>query len=578
MKRQARGATALPVNPSWIAAVLVLVFFLMVVTAAAGKSATYDEAVHIHSGWRILTQGDYAINHEHPPLMKMLAALPLVLMDLEAPRTEVRREADQWQAAHEFVYHVNDGDGVLAAARLPIALLAAAMALVVYRLVASWYGVRAGLVALALLVFEPNILAHSGLVTTDLGMTAMTVFTVGAFVTWMRTGAKRWLWITSASLGLSLLTKFTAVLLGPVLAVLGATWILLGADRGSRAGPMQWRGATPRWKELIVSLALIVAGGTLVLNLVYGFSGTFSSLRDFTPESERFRTMAAGAFGGVPLPLPVEYVRGFDHAEASGQRWWAYLFGEHSMTGWRHYYLAAIAVKTPIQLLLLASVGILAATVLFARLTPDGEAIHRSHALLPMLVALVFVAAFTFSVNLKNIGLRYVLPVYPFLCMLGGLAARLRFPRIAASWVVIPLVVWQAAVAAWIHPDFLTFFNLTVGGPARGAEVLLDSNLDWGQDLKGLGAYIRQRGIDRIYVDYFGRGCKRYYGVTSTPDFEGGLIAVSATNLKGVYDEDKERYGFLDGVAPVAVIGRSIFVYDAPRPVDWRPRGGQTED
>ena len=578
MKRQARGPRPLPFNPSWIVAPLVLVFVLTVVTAAARKSATYDESVHIYSGWRILTQGDFAINHEHPPLMKMLAALPLMPLDLKAPPTAVSREVDQWQAAHEFVYHVNDGDSVLAAARLPIALLAAAMALVLYRLVASWYGVRAGLVALALLVFEPNILAHSGLVTTDLGMTAMTLFTVGSFVTWLRTGAKRWLWSTGALLGLAFLTKFTAVLLGPVLAVLGAAWILLGENRGPHAGAAQRRGAAQRWKELVVALAVVVAVGTLVLNLVYGFSGTFSSLRDFTPESERFRTMAAGPFGGVPLPLPVEYVRGFDHAEASGQRWWAYLFGEYSMTGWRHYYLAAIAVKTPIQLLLLAIAGVLAATVLFARLPADGESIPRFHALLPLLVALVFLAAFTFSVNLKNIGLRYVLPVYPFLCMLGGLATRLRVPRIAAAWIVIPLLVWQAAIAAWIYPDFLTFFNLTVGGPARGAEVLLDSNLDWGQDLKGLGEFIRRRGIDRIYVDYFGRACRRYYGVTSTPDFEGGWIAVSATNLKGVYDQDKQRYRFLDGLTPEAVIGRSIFVYDAPRPADWRPRGGQTED
>ena len=396
----------------------------------------------------------------------------------------------------------------------------------------------------------------------------MTLFTVGAFVTWLRTGSRRWLWITGVLLGASFLAKFTAVLLPPVLGVLGAAWILLGTSR---------RGPAPGWKDLLVSLALIVAIGTLVLNLLYGFSGTFSSLRDFTPESERFRVMAEGIFGGVPLPLPVEYLRGFDHAEASGQRWWAYLFGEHSTTGWRHYYLAAIAVKTPIQLLLLAAAGALAATLFLGRLAGDERAIPRFVALLPILVLAVFLAAFTFSANLKNIGLRYVLPVYPFLCMLGGLAVRLRLPRFGV-WAVVALVVWQAAIAVWIYPDFLTFFNLTVGGPAHGAEVLLDSNLDWGQDLKGLGAFIRKRGIDRIYVDYFGRACKRYYGVSSTDDFEGGWIAVSATNLKGVYDEDKNRYRFLEGVVPEAVIGGSIFVYNVPRPVDWRPRGGEAGD
>jgi len=574
--KRARAGSPLPVNPSWVVAALVALFALIIVTAAAGKSATYDEAVHIYSGWRILTHGDFAINHEHPPLMKTIAALPLLGMNLKPPPTEVRREADQWEAAHEFVYHVNDGDTVLGAARLPIALLAAAMALTLYRLAASWFGVLPGLAALGLLCFEPNILAHAGLVTTDLGMTAMTLFTVGAFATWLRTRSRRWLWTTSLLFGLSLLTKFTAVLLGPVLALLGVAWIALGGG-ASRAGSAP--GGVPLgWKELLVSLASVVAGGTLVLNLFYGFSGTFSSLDDFAHESERFRVMAEGPFGGVPLPLPLEYVRGFDHAEASGQRWWAYLFGEHSMTGWRHYYLAAIAVKTPLPLLLLAASGVLAGALVARRLAPGAGEVPRFVALLPSLVVLVFLGAFTFSANLKNIGLRYVLPVYPFLCMLGGLGVRLRPPGRAAAWLVAALLAWQAAAAAWIYPDFLAFFNLTVGGPARGAEVLLDSNLDWGQDLKELGAFIRRRGIDRIHVDYFGRGCKRYYGVTDTPDFEGGWIAVSATHLKGVYDEDKDRYRFLDGVVPEAVIGRSIFVYHVPRPDDWRPRGAPAGD
>ncbi|HET9480585.1 MAG TPA: hypothetical protein VFP98_02425, partial [Candidatus Polarisedimenticolia bacterium] len=104
-----------------------------------------------------------------------------------------------------------------------------------------------------------------------------------------------------------------------------------------------------------------------------------------------------------------------------------------------------------------------------------------------------------------------------------------------------------------------------------------DSNLDWGQDLKGLGRYIKEKRIDRIYVDYFGRACLKYYGVTSTPDFEGGAIAVSATNLKGVYSDDKDRYRFLWSRPPVAVIGGSIFVYDAPRPDGWRPKPGALE-
>ena len=122
-----------PLTPPRCAAALLVIFFLLVTTAAARKSATYDESVHIYSGWRILTAGDFSTNHEHPPLMKALAAIPLLFMHVNPPRSEVRREVDEWSVAHEFVYHVNDGDRILAAARLPITLLATLLAYVMYR-------------------------------------------------------------------------------------------------------------------------------------------------------------------------------------------------------------------------------------------------------------------------------------------------------------------------------------------------------------------------------------------------------------------------------------------------------------
>ncbi|HEY3175809.1 MAG TPA: glycosyltransferase family 39 protein [Candidatus Polarisedimenticolia bacterium] len=543
------------------AGALLVLFFLTVTIAVSTKSATYDESVHIFSGWRILTAGDFATNHEHPPLMKALAAIPVALSGAAPPKAAMRREVDEWNVSHDFVYHANDGDRMLARTRLPVALLATLLAWALYRYAAAAFGPAAALVALALLVSEPNILAHSGLVTTDLGITALTFFTFAAFVTWLRTRASAWLYGTGLLFGLALLTKFTAILLAPIL-------ILTGAIHA-------WMEGTKRRGDLARAPAVIGLVGLFVLNLGYGFSGSFSSLRSFPPESETFRARAAGPFGGLPLPLPVEYVRGYDHAEAGGQLWWAYLFGEHSRTGWRHYYLAALAVKTPLPLLAMALAGLLLcprAAGSPRQGAAGAAAIRPADALLPVAPILVYLAAFTLSGNLKNIGLRYILPLYPFLCLMAALAARALWSRIRARRAIIALTAWQLLVAAWMYPDYLTFFNLTVGGPSHGAEVLLDSNLDWGQDLKGLGRYIKDHRIERIYVDYFGRACKRYYGVTSTPDFTGGWIAVSATNLRGVYADDKERYRFLWDLTPAARIGGSIFVYDVPRPEGWTPK------
>jgi len=319
-----------------------------------------------------------------------------------------------------------------------------------------------------------------------------------------------------------------------------------------------------------VLLPVLAAGlvAVVVLNAGYGFDGSFTSLSAMKLESSSFKSWAGGALGKIPIPAPASFVAGFDHAEAGGQRWWSYLMGEHSMTGWRSYYLVALAVKTSIPLMLLALAGLLLA---------KGAGVTT----LPRLVLLclppaLLLGSFTFSSNLKNIGLRYVLAVYPFLCLLGGLgaAALIRRRRKLAPAAAAILLAWAGVAEARIYPDHLAYFNEAAGGPDGGRWWLLDSNIDWGQDLKGLGAWMKQRGMDEIYLDYFGRACPAYYGIRAKADFTGGWLAVSATNLAGVYSKDKHRYDFLQGVRPEAVIGHSIFVYDVALPAGAAPLRG----
>ncbi|MBI3450576.1 MAG: hypothetical protein HY049_16900 [Acidobacteria bacterium] len=545
-----------------------IAFVALAFTAASTKSATYDEGVHLLAGYRILTASDCEFNHEHPPLMKALAALPVVITGAAAPLDPwtYRRESDEWALSHNWLYHANDGDRLLRLGRLPIAIaggllaaLVAATALSVAGPLGAAAATGAAGAAALLFAMEPNLLAHGALVTTDMGMTLLFFAATIAFERCLRsngTAARAWAGGAGAIFGLGLLAKFTAILLGPCFAAMGAASIGLARAR---------RGA---WRELGIALAIAAGVALLVLNAGYAFHGSFSSLRSMKLESDSMRERAKGPLGAIPLPAPASWISGYDHAEAGGQRWWSYLMGMHSMTGWRGYYLVALLVKTSIPLLALALSGV----VFAARGAPE----TRRRAAILCISPVLLLAAFTVSGSLKNIGLRYVLPVYPFLCLLGALGAvalwRLkgRAGRVAAA----VLLVWAVGAEARTYPDQLTYFNEIAGGPAGGRWWLLDSNLDWGQDLKGLGAWIRARGVSKIFVDYFGRACPRAYGVQSTKDFEGGLLAISATNLEGVYREERGRYDFLAGVAPVATIGHSILVYDVPRPEGWRPLPG----
>ncbi len=605
-------------------------FFLLSQTAASTKSAVYDEPVHLLSGYRILTAWDHDFNHEHPPLMKLLAAVPLVVTGEAKPLEPwaPKREADQWPLSHRWLHRVNDADRLLGLGRMPIALAGACLALLVFmatKRAASFSreggeraGLAAGCAATALFAVEPNLLAHGSLVTTDMGMALFYFAVAVAFWSFLETRVTGWLLATGVLWGLGLLAKFTAVVLVALLPVMAVAYVALeargrvstarsrraaggrkrragrrapAANRGGEGGgaalpgevrtpganqngllrrlwsrPLPWSvERVGRGWSLTASIAAIAVVALLTLNAGYGFDGTFTTLRGMELESASVKRWAGGLAGSVPLPIPAPFVAGYDHAEAGGQRWWSYLMGEHSMTGWWYYYLVALLVKSPIPLLLLATAGLVLARR--AGLL-SGQALAMA-ALPPALL----LAAFTFSGNLKSIGLRYVLSVYPFLCLLGGIGA----VALWRSWrpygraALLLLLVWAVSAEARIYPHHLTYFNEIAGGPDGGRWWLLDSNIDWGQDLKGLGLWMRENGVETIFLDYFGRGSPRYYGIRTQRRFEGGYIAVSATRLASVYRGEKARYDFLKGVEPVAVIGNSIFVYNVPRPAGWEP-------
>ncbi len=565
----------------WPAAAGAALFLALSWSASTTKSATFDEGVHLLSGFRILTEDDYRFNHEHPPLMKMLAAAPLLMTGAARPLENwtYSGEGDQWPLAHEWLYHRNDGDRLLRLARLAIAasgaLLAAVLFFAVRRAAGSGRGARAGgrtagraalgagAAAVLLCAVEPNLLAHASLVTTDMGMALF--FFCGAAAWWrfLESGRLSWLLASGGVWGLEMAAKFTGVILGPVFLAMGAAWILWPdpAARDRRRG-----------RELLTlarSLAVITLVALAVLAASYGFEGIFTPLRSLHLESATFVTLAAGPLGGLPLPVPSPFVWGFDHAAAGGETWPSYLMSEYSQTGWRHYHLVALAVKSSIPLLLLAAAGLL--------LGGRAGASARSRWLFLLLPPALLLGAFTLLPGVKNIGLRYVLGVMPFLCALGGLGA-------AALWGLAPRAGKAAAVIllaaaglseAFTWPDHLAYFNAIAGGPEGGRRWLADSNLDWGQDLKGLGKWMKRNGVASIYLDYFGRGCPAYEGIQTEKDFEGGPIAVSVTNLVGVYRAgDRDRYQFLSGQEPVASIGHSILVWNVPRPPGWKPKPG----
>jgi hypothetical protein len=246
----------------------------------------------------------------------------------------------------------------------------------------------------------------------------------------------------------------------------------------------------------------------------------------------------------------------------------AFLMGCTSDHGWWYAIPVALALKTPIALLLLLA----AAALRLASQWDRSRWRAAAFLLLPALAVIGF-----FSLRQASIGLRYVLPAVPFLLVFAsGVLAPVPRARPARA-VLLGLLSWYVGASLFIHPHYLAYFNEIAGGPSRGYRLLVDSNLDWGQDLPGLAQFMRERGVESVHLSYFGSDAPARYGIRYDwlPSFElerpasqsetelprRGWFAISATNLQGLYLPQPETFAWLREREPVAEIGYSIFVY-----------------
>ena len=550
-----------------------LLFAILCLGSYTRKSATYDEPLHLAHGFNALTTGDYRLDPGHPPFARVLAALPLlaekvVAVDaaaIDAANPDSWTPVQQNSIAHRFLYVDNDADRLLYRARFMSVLLGIVLGGLIFLWARECLGPVPAAAAVFFLAFEPNLLAHFGLVTTD---ASLTCFVFGAIYFLWRTCRR-------ASPGnivglvlffvLAILTKFSALLLVPLVA-----WLL--AD------------AVFRRRSLTVARALVI--GIVLAASTWGSIWAAYGFR-YAPsfnESWTFRYNAdPRVAGAAPVVsaivgrvdhlhlLPNGFSQGLLITQALSKSRNAFMAGDYSKTGWWSFFPLAICIKTPIALLVLS-----AAALVLWRLSKNGaDGTAALFITAPIVVFLGFAV-----VSKINIGLRHVLMIYPFLIMMAaftvrealssrGRAGRIGLATFAMLWILEFGIVYP-------HP--LAFFNTLVGGPARGAEYLVDSNLDWGQDLKELKRWMISRNINELSLAYFGTADPRYYGISciflpGSPPFIPvewqraprlpGYVAVSATLMSGAYVDERRRdfYKPLLALTPAASIGHSINVY-----------------
>ncbi len=506
------------------------------------KSPTADEfSHHIANGYSYLKTGDFRMNPASPPLPRMLSAMPLLWMNAKTSWEDFSwKTGNSQEFARKFFYVWNDqADDFIFWARVPNVLLSVIFGLVLFFWSRSLFGNTAALGSVMLYGFCPDILAHSGLATADLPVAFFFFLTLVSFYFYLRKPGNALLVATGLFAGLTFLSKFSAVLLLPVLLL-----VVIFSGKLKSVSPAK------------VLLFLFICFFTV-------WAGYFFELKPLlknTPDPDK-KIAVYQKIGGERLvrfaektPVPFSTfssaVVSMAYTRARGTH--AYLMGKWSDKGWWYYYFVAFVVKNTIPFLILGVLGIGVSTKLrWDRLT-------QSILLIP--IAFFFIVTFP---DKAQAGIRYFLPVYPFFIMLGGLAFAYLWDQKhkAIKGLALLLISWHVAEALWIFPHYLSYFNQLAGGPGNGYRWLRDSNVDWGQDLKNLAAEARKARYSEVVLFYPWPASPEYYKIPyrtfTSEEFKRPKKAVYAISVH-----------FLDGVAwtreftPSKKIGYSIFIYD----------------
>lgn len=518
-------------------AVMLAVQAVVLTLTATRLTMTHDEYWHIPVGLLNWKTGRFDFEPLNPPLLRMWATWPLLFSSAESPRTEPTNDLNRF--GDEFLAANNSSiDRFVVIARLPIIWLTVATGVLLARWAWEWHGPWAACLVTWLWTRDPTVLAHGSLVTTDAGGAAFWIVTL--FATWRfaQRPTTRNAVVAGALLGFAQAAKFTNVLLVPLVVGL---WC---AERwqNSTVEPLSSRVAFRRWGVLLLS-------AWLCLNAAYLFRGFGTASKDFPLASQSARAwqQRLGPLAALPVPLPRDYVSGIDRQKAVMEcKHAVFLDGEVSTHGFRHYYLMTLLYKWPhsVHLLLLWA-------VIQSVYSPGALAWRRRMwCLLP--AALMLAVA---SSSGMQLGIRYVLPAIPLLLLfISEIATGWSWPQTHCRPLL--LAAWLLLCDPWsAHPEYLAYFNTLAGGSELGRFHLLDSNLDWGQDLHELKQFVAEHPeAEPLSLAYFGTlppeslGLKYENPPINIP--RAGWHAVSVNFVMGLPGGTRNGHGSIRAVYP----------------------------
>jgi 4-amino-4-deoxy-L-arabinose transferase-like glycosyltransferase len=551
--------------------ILLLTMSLQFVVAISRKSITNDETAHIPAGYYHLVAEDFQLNTEHPPLIKMWAALPLLFIQPKEPIIAEKSDADfaQRSATVEQQFWFANQTQFLRIGfwtRLMMIPLAVLLGVVIFIFTRTISNSTAALIAVFMFSIEPTILAHGRVVHTDLAAALGYLLFFFSLFQYHRFPTHRKAILLGVVTALALLTKYSMVILVPLLALyaLALAW--------------SYRRDSIHLKKLMIHAVAVTGIVILMINAVYFFRHDQMSDPDrgwLLSTSQPYSNAIYQGITALGHVIPTYYLFGvYKVAIHNHYGHPAFLLGKYSNDGWRYYFPVAFALKTTIPFLLLSVVAL--AWGIFQIVA------RRRITLLWLMIPFLIYLGISVSGSI-NIGIRHFLPAFPFLFILGGMLlsevikSRQRLLGIALTVMLIGLMCVEAVR---VFPNYTPYMNQLAAGP--NWRYLSDSNVEWGDDVNSLAAYLKSRGETRVRaalsggwitlplygIDYIGMAPPvkelvdtRYVAIgasflngSTVPSFEVNGKLISDSERVNLFETYRHR-------TPEAVFGGSIYLF-----------------
>lgn len=574
---------------SIFAGIIIALASAIAITSAWHDSPIVDEIPHIGAGYSYVAGHTYKFNPEHPPLAKDLAGLALLPLKIDSVILNGTFQGNwpsdihgQWNFGRALIYSSGtDPIKIVHFAKLPLMLFFIFSAILIFIWTKKIYSPRSALLAVFLFALSPTVIAHSRFVTTDVPALFGILFATYFFTRYIKSNTTTNFWLASISFGVAMLTKFSTILLVPYFIIIVIVWTWIHEQRFFY----------PTVRGLIKTGLIIVAGFVIIVGPVY----QLHLLKYSGAQQKADATITLGNYGSPlianaiiwasdkPIIRPLaEYGLGLamvSQRAEGGNR--TYFLGQLSNSSFRSYFPIVYLLKEPIPLLILLFSAVWFGLTSWFKSRESIRNKFKDHFYeFVMALWIIIYMAISIRSNL-NIGIRHLMPIYGFIFILiAGQIGNITHQFKPKKWFTIFTFIlcgWYVGEFISVYPSYLAYFNQFAGGPSGGHRYVVDSNLDWGQDLWRLADYAEENKISTMNLDYFGWADPAYYlgsahkymrggTYTNKESFlkdnpNGGWLAVSTTFYQESGLSAERPYAWLNNIEPATTIGHSIFVW-----------------